>query len=80
MGQQANDSQADELGRYELVGGGWANADKLVARMQAVTPKDIERVTKKYIQNIDFVMLGDPQKWKDPLAADQSEPKGEGLN
>jgi zinc protease len=80
MGQQANESQADELGRYELVGGGWANADKLVARMEAIAPADIARVTKKYIQNIDFVMLGDPQKWKDPLASDQPEPKGKGIN
>lgn len=80
MGEETNDSQAEELGRYELVGGGFANAEKMVAEMQKVTPKDIQRVTKKYIQNIDFVMLGDPQKWKDPLAADQAEVKGNKLN
>lgn len=80
MGEETNDSQADELGRYELVGGGFANADRMVAAMQKVTPQDIQRVTKKYIQDIDFVMLGDPQKWKDPLAADQGQPKENKLN
>ena len=80
MGEETNDSQAEELGRYELVGGGFANAERMVAQMQKLTPKDIQRVTKKYIENIDFVMLGDPQKWKDPLAADQAESKENKLN
>jgi zinc protease len=80
MGEETNDSQAEELGRYELVGGGFANAERAVAQMQKVSPADIQRVTKKYIQDIDFVMLGDPQKWKDPLAADQSEAKENKLN
>lgn len=72
MDQQTNASQAAELVKYELVGGGYEGADLLVERMRDVTVADIQRVCQKYIQNIDFVMLGDPQKWKDPLAADQS--------
>jgi len=80
MGEETNDSQAEELGRYELVGGGYANAQRMVADMEKVTPNDIQRVARKYIKNIDFVMLGDPQKWKDPLAADQPEVKGTKLN
>jgi len=80
MGQQTNESQADELGEYQLVGGGWANADKVVERMRKVTPADMQRVAQKYIKNIDFVMIGDPQKWKDPLAADQPESGGGSLH
>jgi zinc protease len=73
--QQTNASQAGELGQYELLGGGWANADLFVERMQKVTPKEVQKVAQAYIQNVDFVMLGDPQKWKDPLAADQPADK-----
>ena len=80
MNQQTAGSQAEELGRYELVGGGWEGAENLVDRMRQVTVDDITRVCQTYIQNIDFVMLGDPQLWKDPLAADQPAPQGESLN
>lgn len=76
MGQQTNSSQADALGMYQLVGGGWQNADKRVALMQKVTPADMQRVADKYIHDIDFVMLGDPQKWKDPMAADTPDDEG----
>jgi predicted Zn-dependent peptidase len=75
MSQQTTGSQSEELGRWELLGGGWEGAENLVDRVRQVTVDDITRVCQKYIQNIDFVMLGDPQKWEDPLAADQ--PAGE---
>ena len=47
--------------------------------MRGVTAEDIQRVCKKYIQNIDFVMLGDPSLWMDPLAADKPK-TGSDLN
>jgi predicted Zn-dependent peptidase len=74
MGQQTNASQAAELCRYELVGGTWENAEHVVNRMRRVTRDDVQRMCAKYIKNIDFVMLGDPEKWKDPLTADRSAP------
>ena len=80
MSQQTTGSQAEELGRWELLGGGWEGADNLVDRVRQVTVDDITRVCQKYIQNIDFVMLGDPQKWEDPLAADQPAVETESLN
>jgi zinc protease len=80
MDQQTNASQAAELAKYEVVGGGWKGADLVVEGMRDVTVDDIQRVCKKYIQNIDFVMLGDPQKWKDPLAADQPASSGSELH
>jgi zinc protease len=73
--QQTNASQAEAFGQYELLGGGWANADLAVERMRKVSPEDIRKVAQNYIHNVDFVMLGDPQKWKDPLASDQPADK-----
>lgn len=73
--QQTNASQAEALGQYELLGGGWANADVIVERMQKVSPDEVRKVAQAYIHNVDFVMLGDPQKWKDPLASDQPSGK-----
>lgn len=79
MGQQTNANQAAEYARYELVGGGYGDAETAVERMRSVTVEDIQRVCKKYIQNIDFVMLGDPSLWMDPLAADRPN-SGSDLN
>lgn len=73
MDQQTNANQAAEFARYELVGAGFGDAETAVERMRSVTVEDIQRVCKKYIQNIDFVMLGDPSLWIDPLTADKAK-------
>jgi zinc protease len=78
MDQETNATQAAELCKFELVGAGWQQADQVVERMRNVTEDDIKRVCKKYMQNLDFVMLGDPAKWQDPLAADRPAKSGEG--
>jgi len=78
MDQETNATQAAELCKFELVGAGWQQADQVVERMRSVTEDDIKRVCKKYMQNLDFVMLGDPAKWQDPLAADRPAKPGEG--
>jgi zinc protease len=62
MGQETNMGQAQQLGLWELTGGGWRNALTYVDRMRAVTPADIQRVASRYLRNARFVVVGDPKK------------------
>lgn len=61
LGQETNAAQAGELAQYELIGGGWRNSIDFLAKLQAVTPADIQRVSQKYMRNIRFVVLGNPR-------------------
>jgi zinc protease len=61
MGQETNAAQAGDLAQYELIGGGWRNSLELIDRLRAVTPADVQRVARKYMRNIRFVVLGDPK-------------------
>ena len=62
MGQETNAAQANELAQYELIGGGWRNSLVFLERLRAVTPADVQRVTQKYMRNIRFVVLGNPNQ------------------
>lgn len=66
LGQETNAAQAGELAQYELIGGGWRNSVNFLEKLSAVTPADIQRVAQKYMRNIRFVVLGNPQS-VDPL-------------
>lgn len=59
---QSNGSQAALLGQFELVGGGWEEAGDFVDEVRAVTPEDVQRVMRAYVQNLHFAVLGDPDK------------------
>ena len=61
LGQETNAAQAGELAQYELIGGGWRNSVNFLEKLSAVTPADIQRVAQKYMRNIRFVVLGNPQ-------------------
>jgi zinc protease len=60
--QEANMGQAATLGAYELVGQGWRRADGFIARVRAVTPADVQRVTRKYLHDFRFAVVGDSAK------------------
>jgi zinc protease len=62
IGQQTNSAQASELAQYELIGGGWRNSLVFLEKLRAVTPADVQRVSQKYMRNIRFVVLGNPQQ------------------
>ncbi|HWV56539.1 MAG TPA: pitrilysin family protein [Longimicrobiales bacterium] len=62
LDQQTNTAQAAELGRYELIGGGWRNADAFLERLRTVTPEDVRRVANTYMRNLQFVVLGNPAR------------------
>ncbi|HEX3251150.1 MAG TPA: pitrilysin family protein [Pyrinomonadaceae bacterium] len=61
LGQETNAAQAGELAQYELIGGGWRNSVDFLEKLEAVTPADVQRVSQKYMKNIRFVVLGNPQ-------------------
>jgi zinc protease len=62
IGQETNAAQASELAQYELIGGGWRNSLIFLEKLRAVTPADVQRVAQKYMRNIRFVVLGNPQQ------------------
>jgi zinc protease len=62
IGEETNAAQVGELAQYELIGGGWRNSISFLERLRAVTPADVQRVAKKYMRNLRFVVLGDPTK------------------
>lgn len=62
LGQETNAAQAGNLAEYELLGGGWRNSFEVISRLRAVMPADVQRVAQKYMRNIRFVVLGDPQR------------------
>ena len=62
MGQETNMGQASALGLWEINGGGWQNYEKFIASYKKVTPADIQRVAKLYMQRGRFVVIGDPKK------------------
>jgi predicted Zn-dependent peptidase len=45
-----------------LIGGGWRNSLTFLEKLRAVTPADVQRVSQKYMRNIRFVVLGNPEQ------------------
>jgi zinc protease len=62
IGQETNAAQAAELAQYEIIGGGWRNSLTFLEKLRAVTPAEVQRVAQKYMRNIRFVVLGNPQQ------------------
>lgn len=61
LDQQTNAAQVKELAQYELIGGGWRNSSDFLKKMREVKPADIRRVAEKYMKNIRFVVVGNPE-------------------
>ena len=61
LDQQTNAAQAKEIAQYELIGGGWRNSSDFLKKMREVKPADIRRVAEKYMKNIRFVVVGNPE-------------------
>lgn len=67
MRQETNMGQAGALGLWEIDGGGWQNNEKFIESYKHVSPADIQRVARKYLQHGRFVVIGDPSKVTRPL-------------
>lgn len=64
LGNETNASQANILAAYELSGAGFTESVKYMANMQKVTREAILNVSKKYMKNLQFVLLGNPKQLK----------------
>jgi zinc protease len=62
IGQQSNMGQAQQLGLFELLGGGYQNLGRFVDAVRHVTPADVQRVATRYMQHARFAVIGDPAK------------------
>jgi zinc protease len=59
---ETNAAQAAFLARFELAGLGWPQSEKFVDNMKRVTPEQVRGVAGKYINNIQFAVIGAPEK------------------
>jgi len=59
---ETNAAQAAFLARFELAGLGWRASEKFVKNRQKVTPEQVRHVAQKYMNNFQFVVIGDPAK------------------
>jgi zinc protease len=62
LSQETNAAQAANLAEYELIGGGWRRSFDMLTHLRAVSPADVQRVAQKYMRNIRFVVIGDPER------------------
>jgi zinc protease len=58
-----NGSQAGKLAEYELLGGGWQRDQTWINEVGKVTPEDVNRVSKKYLKNFHFAVMGDKRQF-----------------
>jgi zinc protease len=59
LDNETSGAQAGALARYELIGGGWRNAETLLERLRTVTPGDVQRVAQQYMRTFQFTVVGD---------------------
>src|SRR5262245_34496929 len=60
---ETNDAQAGKLAEYELLGGGWRRDQTWIDEVGKVTPEDVNRVSKKYLKNFHFAVIGDKRQF-----------------
>jgi len=58
-----NGSQAGKLAEYELLGGGWQRDQTWINEVSKVSPEDVNRVSKKYLKNFHFAVMGDKRQF-----------------
>jgi len=54
-------TKAAVLTSLELSGAGYEEIDRFIDKLMKVTPEDIQSVANKYINNLQFVLIGNPQ-------------------
>lgn len=60
MGLESNASVAGQLARAEIIGGDWTMMPRFEDAVMEVTPEDLQRVAKTYINHVQFGVVGDP--------------------
>ncbi|HLM01895.1 MAG TPA: pitrilysin family protein [Pyrinomonadaceae bacterium] len=77
VGQETNAAQAAELAKYELIGGGWRNSFSFLDKVKQVKPSDVQRVSQKYMKNLRFIVLGNPNAIKREIFLQKTVPGGQ---
>ena len=62
LDNETNSDQATFLARSELYRGDWRLASGFVDELRKVTPEDIQRVSRQYLQGITMAYIGDPRR------------------
>ena len=68
---ETNLAQATFLARFELAGAGWKASEKFVKNRTKVTPEQITEAALRYMNNIQFVVIGDPAQIDEKLFTSQ---------
>ena len=61
MGNETNQAQANALAFYELAGIGYNEVNEFLTNVNKVTSKNIQDVAQKYMKNLQFVLIGNPE-------------------
>jgi zinc protease len=59
--QETNAAQVGQLAQYELIGGGWRKSFDFLDAIRKVTPSGVQAVAQKYMKNVRFVVVGNPE-------------------
>lgn len=62
LDNETNSDQATFLARSELYRGDWRLASGFVDELRRVTPEDIQRVSRQYLNGITMAYVGDPRR------------------
>jgi len=62
LDNETNSDQANFLARAQLYRGDYRTADRFVDELRRVTPKDVQRVARRYMREVSFAYIGDPAK------------------
>jgi zinc protease len=62
MDNETSGAQADFLARAELYRGDFRAAERFVADLRAVTGEDVQRVARRYMRQMRFAYIGNPQQ------------------
>lgn len=62
LDNETNADQANMLARAELYQGDYRRADQFVEELRAVTPEDIRRAARRYMTNIRWAYVGNPNR------------------
>lgn len=74
-GLETNAAQAASLAANEVLHNNWRRAITLNEDMKAITAADLNRVFKKYVNNLTWVYQGDPGKVDEKLYTENNEVK-----
>jgi len=64
LGEETNQSQANSLAYYELAGAGYEERANFIKHVSKVSAADIQSAAQKYMKNLQFVLIGNPENLK----------------